>query len=40
MDATRYALHGALGEAAKMEAYLASMQRRLAAMGRESEKAE
>jgi hypothetical protein len=30
MDATRYALHGELGEAAKTEAYLAAMQRRLA----------
>jgi hypothetical protein len=29
MDATRYALHGELGEAAKTEAYLAAMQRRL-----------
>jgi Terminase RNAseH like domain len=32
MDATRYALHGELGEAARTEAYLAEMQRRLAAM--------
>jgi hypothetical protein len=32
MDATRYALHGELGEAAKTEAYLAEMQRRLAGM--------
>jgi hypothetical protein len=32
-DATRYALHGELGEAAKTEAYLAEMQRQLAAMG-------
>jgi hypothetical protein len=30
MDATRYALHGELGEAARTEAYLAAMQRRLA----------
>jgi hypothetical protein len=29
MDATRYALHSELGEAAKTEAYLAEMQRRL-----------
>jgi hypothetical protein len=27
MDATRYALHGELGEAARTEAYLAAMQR-------------
>jgi hypothetical protein len=32
MDATRYALHGELGEAARTEAYLAAMQRRLAGM--------
>jgi hypothetical protein len=32
MDATRYALHGELGEAARTEAYLAEMQRRLAGM--------
>jgi hypothetical protein len=32
MDATRYALHGELGEAAKTEAYLAEMQRRLGEM--------
>jgi hypothetical protein len=32
MDATRYALHGELGEAAKTEAYLAELQRRLSAM--------
>jgi hypothetical protein len=32
MDATRYALHGELGEAAKTEAYLAAMQRRLEGM--------
>jgi hypothetical protein len=30
MDATRYALQGELGEAAKTEAYLAAMQRMLA----------
>jgi hypothetical protein len=30
MDATRYALHGELGEAARTEAYLAEMQSRLA----------
>jgi hypothetical protein len=30
MDATRYALHGELGEAVKTEAYLAELQRRLA----------
>jgi hypothetical protein len=29
MDATRYALHGELGEAAKTEAYLAELQRRI-----------
>jgi hypothetical protein len=29
MDAMRYALHGELGEAAKTEAYLAELQRRL-----------
>jgi hypothetical protein len=29
MDATRYALRGELGEAAKTEAYLAELQRRL-----------
>jgi hypothetical protein len=33
MDATRYALHGEVGEAAKTEAYLAARQRRLASMG-------
>jgi hypothetical protein len=32
MDATRYALHGELGEAAKTDTYLAAMQRRLADM--------
>jgi hypothetical protein len=32
MDATRSALHGELGEAARTEAYLAAMQRRLAGM--------
>jgi hypothetical protein len=32
MDATRYALHGELGEAARTEAYLAAMQRRLKGM--------
>jgi hypothetical protein len=32
MDATRYALHGELGEVAKTEAYLAAMQRRLGEM--------
>jgi hypothetical protein len=32
MDATRYALHGELGEAARTEAYLAAMQSRLAAV--------
>jgi hypothetical protein len=32
MDATRYALHGELGEAARTEAYLAAMQRRLGEM--------
>jgi hypothetical protein len=38
MDATRYALHGELdgelGEAARTQAYLAAMQRRLAGMRR------
>jgi hypothetical protein len=34
MDATRYALHGELGEAARTEAYLAAMQRRLAVTAR------
>jgi hypothetical protein len=29
MDATRYALHAELGEAAKTETYLAELQRRL-----------
>jgi hypothetical protein len=32
MDAMRYALHGELGEAARKEAYLAAMQRRLEAL--------
>jgi hypothetical protein len=32
MSATGYALHGELGEAARTEAYLAAMQRRLAGM--------
>jgi hypothetical protein len=32
MDAMRYALHGELGEAAKTEAYLAELQRRLVGM--------
>jgi hypothetical protein len=35
MDATRYALHGELGEAARTEAYLAAMQRRLAEVRRQ-----
>jgi hypothetical protein len=34
MDATRYALHGELGEAAKTEAYLAAMQRRVVVTAR------
>jgi hypothetical protein len=32
MDATWYAVHGELGEAAKTEAYLAELQRRLSEM--------
>jgi hypothetical protein len=37
MDATRYALHGELGAAAKTEAYLAAMQRRLLTAEQEHE---
>jgi hypothetical protein len=32
MDATRYALHGELSEAAKTEAYLDELQRRVSEM--------